>query len=461
MSMKQDHADVAVVGLGPGGEEIAVRLAKAGLDVVGIEGGLVGGECPYWGCVPSKMMIRAANLLAEGRRIPGVAGSSTVTPNWAPLARRIREEATDDWNDQVAVDRLKKGGVRFVRAWGRLDGPGHVVVDDTRYRIERAIVVAAGAKPAIPAVEGLIDAPFWSNRQAIETERVPSTMIVMGGGAIGLELGQVFARFGADVTILEAASRLLAAEEPESSKLITAALKAEGVKVFTEAAVASVAHDGSSFSLRFNEKGVGGLTTVSGEALLVATGRHPDLGSFGTETIGVDPSGPGLKVNGRMQVVPGVWAVGDVTGVGPFTHVAMYQARIAADDILGVATDEADYHALPRVTFTDPEVGSVGLSEASALEAGIRVRVGRAPIAESARGWIHKVGNEGFIKVIEDADRGVLVGATSAGPVGGEVLGLLTLAVHAQVPTSRLRSMIYAYPTFHRAVESALADLQV
>ncbi|MBV9933048.1 MAG: NAD(P)/FAD-dependent oxidoreductase, partial [Actinobacteria bacterium] len=217
---------------------------------------------------------------------------------------------------------------------------------------------------------------------------------------------------------------------------------------------ASVEHDGDRFALRIDGGGA-----LEAERLLVATGRKVDLAALGVEVMGVDASARAIPVDERLRVAPGVWAVGDVAGKGAFTHVSMYQARIAVADILGLAPAPADYKALPRVTFTDPEVGSVGLSRRGAEEQGLRVQTGFARIPESARGWIHKAGNHGFIKLVADADRGVLVGATSAGPVGGEVLGLLTLAVHAEVPVEQLRRMIYAYPTFHRAVEDAVRDL--
>jgi pyruvate/2-oxoglutarate dehydrogenase complex dihydrolipoamide dehydrogenase (E3) component len=218
--------------------------------------------------------------------------------------------------------------------------------------------------------------------------------------------------------------------------------------------ISEVRHVDGRFSLRIE-----GGRELGAEQLLVATGRRPDLKALGLEAIGLDPGPRSIAVDARLRAAPGVWAIGDVTGVGAFTHISMYQARIAVADILGRPTADADYRALPRVTFTDPEIGSVGLSERDARAAGATIRVGFTPLQASARGWIHGVGNQGFVKVIEDQGRGVLVGATSAGPTGGEVLAILTLAVHAEVPTERLREMIYAYPTFHRAIEDALADL--
>jgi pyruvate/2-oxoglutarate dehydrogenase complex dihydrolipoamide dehydrogenase (E3) component len=446
--------DVISVGLGPGGESAATQLAEGGLSVVAIEAELVGGECPYWGCIPSKMAIRAANLLAEGRRIPGMAGESTITADYAPVAARIRDEATDDWNDQVAVDRIESKGVTFVRGRGVLAGPTRVTVGDRIFEARRAILLNTGTKPFIPPVRGLAETPFWDNRGAIAATEVPASLAVIGGGAIGVELGQVFARFGAHVTIVEDADRILAMEEPQSSVLLTDAFRAEGIDVLDDAHLTGISHDGSVFHIA-----IAGRDDLVAERLLVATGRRPDLASLGVAAIGLDESAHSIPVDGRLRAAPGVWAIGDVTGKGAFTHVSMYQAAIAAKDILGQDPDEADYRALPRVTFTDPEVGSVGMTEADARQAGLDVDVGISDVAKSARGWIHKVGNAGLIKLVVDTKRGVLVGATSAGPTGGEVLSLLALAVHAEVPISSLRSMIYAYPTFHRAIEDALGDL--
>ena len=452
-------SDVVVVGLGPGGEDAATRLADAGLSVTAVDNGLVGGECPYWGCVPSKMMIRAANLLAEARRVPGMAGSAEVAPDWAPVAARIRE-ATDGWDDRVAVERLEGHGVRFVRGTARLRGPGAVEVDGTVLEAGRAVLLDTGTAPWAPPVPGLDALAYWTNRDAVEAERLPASLVVLGGGAIGAELAQVFARFGVEVSVVEVAGRLLPLEEPEAGALVARVFADEGITVRTGTGISAVRHDAGG-------GGDGGAvleladgSAVQGERILVATGRRPDLAALGTSAIGVDETARVLPVDEHMRVVPGVWAVGDVTGKGAFTHMSMYEAAIAADDILGRGGPGAEYHAVPRVTFTDPEVGSVGLSEEAARAAGMAVRTGATQLPDSARGWIHKAGNDGFVKLVEDAGRGVLVGATSAGPCGGEVLSMLTLAVHAAVPVEDLARMIYAYPTFHRAVEDALRDLR-
>jgi pyruvate/2-oxoglutarate dehydrogenase complex dihydrolipoamide dehydrogenase (E3) component len=452
--MTAHEVDVVVLGMGPGGEDAAGRLATAGLSVAGVEDRLVGGECPYWGCIPSKMMIRAANLLAEGRRVPGLAGRSEIYPDWAPVAHRIRKEATDNWDDKVAVDRFTSKGGTLFRGHGTITGPGEVTVGGDVLRARRAIIINTGTHPFVPPIDGLAGTPYWTNREAIEATEVPGSLVVLGGGFIGAELSQVFARFGARVTVIEESGRLLPPEEPEAGALLAEVFGREGIDVRTGTTAQAVRHDGMAFTLALSDG-----TEVTGDALLVATARRTDLPGIGAGVVGVDESAHTIPVDDHLRAAPGVWAVGDITGHGAFTHMSMYQANIVVADILGEQVSPAEYHAVPRVTFTDPEIGSVGLSEAQALERGLAVRTSCYPVPKSTRGWIHKAGNDGFIKLVADAGRGVLVGATSAGPTGGEVLSMLTLAVHARVPVRRLREMIYAYPTFHRAIESALQEL--
>ncbi|WP_137815276.1 dihydrolipoyl dehydrogenase family protein [Gandjariella thermophila] len=447
-----ERVDVVVVGMGPGGEAVAGQLAEAGLSVVAAESGLVGGECPYYGCIPSKMMIRAADLLAEARRVPGMAGSAEVRPAFAPVAERLRE-ATDDWNDEVAVRRFEGQGGRLVRGRARIVGERTVRVGDQEFTAERALVLNPGTEPALPSIPGLADTPYWTNREALRTTEAPASLCVVGGGTVGLELGQAFARFGTQVTVVEAADRLLPAEEPRASELIAEVLRGEGIDVRTGAKVTEVSHDGSGFAVRVDDE------TVTAQRLLISVGRKAPLHELGVDAIGLDPDARFFDPDDHLRVAPGVWAIGDATGKGAFTHVSMYQAGIVVRDVLGRPGPGAEYHAVPRVTFTDPEIGAVGRTEAQARERGIRVRIGYTNLASSARGWIHGPGNAGFVKLVEDADTGVLVGATSVGPWGGEVLSALAVAVHARVPTERLRHMIYAYPTFHRAIEDALSKL--
>jgi len=443
--------------MGPGGEEVAGRLAEAGLSVIGVESELVGGECPYWGCVPSKMMIRGSTLIAEARRADGYSGSASVTPDLGPVAKRIRAEATDDWDDKVAADRFEGKGGRLVRGSAVLDGPGRVRVGADIFVATRAVVVASGSAPVVPPIDGLADVSYWTNREAISATTAPTSLVVLGGGAIGVELAQMFARYGSDVTVVEAVDRILAPEEPEASEVVAASLAEDGVTLRTGAKAVQVSRDGGAGGevvVRLEDG-----TSVRGAQLLVSVGRRARVKELGVDSVGLDADARALAVDERMRAGERLWGVGDVTGVGAFTHMAMYQAGIAVADILGTPGEPADYRGLARVTFTDPEVGSVGLTEKAARDQGLRVRTGTAQVASSARGWIHGPGGVGVIKLVVDDDAGLLVGATSAGPWGGEVLSMLTLAVHARVPVATLKTMIYAYPTFHRGVLDALTDL--
>jgi pyruvate/2-oxoglutarate dehydrogenase complex dihydrolipoamide dehydrogenase (E3) component len=321
------------------------------------------------------------------------------------------------------------------------------------YEATRALIIATGTTAVIPPVEGLDGTPYWTNREAVETETLPASLLVLGGGAIGMELSQVLARFGVDVTVIEGSDRVLAVEEPESSALAAGALTADGVTIRTGVRAEKVScSDGFTVSLSDG-------TAVSGEKLLVATGRKARLDDLGLGTIGLDESARFLTTDARMRAGDKVWGIGDVTGHGAFTHMAMYEADIVVRDVLGQGGPDADYRALSRVTFTDPEIGAVGQTEKQARDAGVDVQVGFIELPSSSRGFIHGPGNDGFIKVIADRSRGVLVGATSAGPSGGEVLGALSVAVHGEVPIATLLSMIYAYPTFHRAIGDALRAL--
>jgi pyruvate/2-oxoglutarate dehydrogenase complex dihydrolipoamide dehydrogenase (E3) component len=454
------QVDLVVVGLGPGGEALANAVATAGLAVVAVDKHLVGGECPYYGCVPSKMMVRAADALAEAGRAAELAGDVTVRSSWAPVAKRVSEQATDHWDDRVAVERLQKAGATVLHGIARLDGTRRVVVtppdgsEPVTYEASRGVVVNPGTRPATPPVEGLADTPYWTNRDAMQLTELPGSLVVLGGGPIGCELAQVFARFGVRVTVIQHGERLLPANEPEAAALIADVFAHEGIRLLIGVDLTGASYADGQFRL----------ATSSGEELvadklLVAAGRIPNLDDLGLDTVGLDPAARTIAVDDRMRAGDGLWAIGDVTGKGSFTHVSMYQYAIARRDILGEDGPPASYHALPHVTFTDPEVAGVGMTEAQAKDAGLTVRIGSTKLEESTRGFTHGPGSRGLIKVVEDADRGVLVGATVVGPAGGEIIGYLAVAVHAAVPVATLQSMIFAYPTFHRAIESALADL--
>ena len=461
--------DVIVLGLGPGGEAVGQALAAAGRSVLGIDERLLGGECPYFGCIPSKMVLRGAELLAEARRVNGMAGAADVRPDYGPVAGRIRDEATADWTDAAAVERFEKDGATFLRATGRIagrDGEGRIRVDaGGEMHTAGTLVIGTGTTPAVPPIDGLRNlytpgsGPIWTNREALQARAAPASLLVLGGGAIGCELAQGFARFGTRTTVIEAAPHILMPEEPEAGAVVAEVFRREGMTVLEGVAVerADVSDPGVTLLLAGGEH-------HTAEKLLVAAGRRPNL-DIGLDALGLDPQARTLDVDEHMRVqaddgpAEGVYAVGDITGHGAFTHVSVWQANVLAAHLLGNAEPYGGYHGLAWVTFTDPEVGRVGLTERQARDRGLKVRIGSEQISASSRGWIHGPGNDGFVKLVEDADRGVLVGATVVSPYGGELLGLLTLAVHAEVPVRTMASMHYAFPTLHRAVLEAINAL--
>jgi pyruvate/2-oxoglutarate dehydrogenase complex dihydrolipoamide dehydrogenase (E3) component len=464
--------DLIVLGLGPGGEDLAGKVAAAGRSVLAVDERLVGGECPYFGCIPSKMILRAADVLGEGARIDQLAGHATLEPDFAPVAKRIRDEATSDWDDTAGVERLEKQGAKFARATGRLagrDDQGRILVqvgDETH--TAKDAVVSTGTRPAVPPIDGLgdlaigVDDLVWTNREILKTLVAPRSMVVLGGGVISCELAQGFARFDTLVTLIEGSDRLLGREEPEAGNVLQTVFEREHISVRTGSKAAKVEAGGDGVIVTLDDG-----TTVTGEKLLVAAGRTPNLDDVGLETVGLDPKAKTLDVDEHMSVldadgqpIQGLHAIGDVTGRGPFTHVSMWQAGILKAHLLGEYEPYGGYDALAWATFTDPEIGRVGKTEQQARDEGLTVRVGVQQISSNSRGWIHGPGNDGFIKIVEDAERGVLVGATVVGPYGGELIGMLTIAVHAQVPVKTMATMHYVFPTLHRGVLEAINALE-
>ena len=448
---EHSEVDVIVLGVGTCGEDLSLQLLDAGLEVVGIEASLVGGECAFWACIPSKVMIRAGSLLAAAHQVDGVAGTASITPDWAPVAERVRTEVTGGWDDSAGVGRYQDRGGRLIHGRGRFVGPRTVAVADQTFTARRGVVIATGSQPAIPPIPGLTDVDYWTTHDVISAEALPASLTILGGGAVGCELGQMLTRFGVDVAIVEGQDRLLPTEEPEASAVVAEAFAADGIAVHTGVLAESVDQAAGSITVRLSDG-----SEVTSERLLVATGRKVDLESLDLEAAGISTEGRFIEVDERMRAGDGIWAIGDVTGKAMLTHVAIDHAKIAAADILGGNPEPTNYAAVPRVTFTNPEVAAVGLTEAAARAADRDVVVAVKQLPATFRGWIHGVGNAGVVKLIVDRSAGVLIGATAVGPQGGEMLGLLSLAVHAKVPLAELRSMIYAFPTFHGAVGEAL-----
>ena len=442
-------ADVIVLGVGTGGEDLSLRLLDAGLDVIGIQDGLVGGECPFWACLPTKTMIRSANALQEARRSHELAAEADPRPAWNKVAKRTRA-VTGGWDDASAIERYESHGGRLVKGRGTLAGPRAVRVNGETYRARRGVVIGTGSKATIPAIPGLGDVDYWTTHDAVQAEDLPDSLVVIGGGASGCELGQVFARYGVDVTIVDAKDRLLHREEPEASEAIAQAFGPEGIDVRTGVRAERVeARDGSIVVTTDDGR------EAAGQRLLVACGRTVDVSDLGLASVGIDADATHLETDANMQVTDGLWAMGDVTGHAVYSHVALYHSAIIAAEILGETHAPAEYHAVPRGTFTDPEVGSVGKTEAQARDAGVDVAVAVKQLPATFKGFV-EAAEGGLVKLIADRSTGELVGATTVGPHGTEMLGMLNLAVHAHLPISKLQSMIYAFPTYYGATGAAL-----
>jgi pyruvate/2-oxoglutarate dehydrogenase complex dihydrolipoamide dehydrogenase (E3) component len=311
------------------------------------------------------------------------------------------------------------------------------------------VVVNTGTAPAAPPIPGLADTPFWTNRDAVKLTELPASLVVIGGGAIGCELAQVMALFGVQVTLVEAAERLVALEEPEASAALENAFAETGIQVLTGASIGSVSYADGRFTVELADQ------QLSADKLLVAAGRRNNLHGLGLEHVGLDPDARVLDPDERMRVADGVWAIGDIVGKGAFTHVSMYQGAVVVADLLGRDGPWADYRAVSRVTFTAPEVASVGLTEKAARDQGLDVVVATGDLG--GRGWMAR--EDGVIKLVLDRARGVLVGGVVVGVNGGEIMSMLELAVHAEVPLATLLHQHFAYPTYHRAYDTVLKDL--
>jgi pyruvate/2-oxoglutarate dehydrogenase complex dihydrolipoamide dehydrogenase (E3) component len=444
--------DVVCLGGGVAGEAIAGGLKGSGLSLAIVERELVGGECPYWGCIPSKTLLRSGETLAEALRARVLAASRVeFDVDFPKVSKRVLWMARD-LDDTGAAAALEATGAKLIRGVGSLVDLHTVAVGGDHVVARKAVVIANGSTATIPPIPGLDKVEYWTNRQATLPRELPARLAVLGGGAVGVELGQAFARLGSKVTVIEAGPRLLGLEEPEAGAALRPHLEADGVTLFVgDPCVAVEPHPaGVMVSLQSG-------TIVEADRLLVATGRRANFEAWRESGLAQTERG-WLKVDPlTLEAHADVYGAGDVTGLGGFTHLAYYHGQIIARRLRGEDA-RADHTAVPRVTFTDPEVASVGLSEAAAIALGLDVVVAGADPAETARGYIHDF-HGGALKLVADRKRGVLVGATMVTPRGGEILGELVLAVKVGTPVRELAEVIHPFPAFNRVLGAVLGDL--
>jgi pyruvate/2-oxoglutarate dehydrogenase complex dihydrolipoamide dehydrogenase (E3) component len=449
--------DVVCLGGGVAGEALAAGLQGTGLTLAIVERELVGGECPYWGCIPSKALLRAGDTLAEAARARQLAASRVDwTIDFPKVSANVRSAARD-LDDSRSAAALDATGAVLFRGNGSLTDLRTVAIGGAHLTATRAVVIANGSTAAIPPLAGLDKVDFWTNRQATVPNELPASLAILGAGAIGVELGQAYARLGSTVTLIEACPTFLGLDEPEAGAALRPHLEADGITIIVDDPGVAVdarpsASSPSAVVLRLKSG-----TVVAADRLLLATGRRPNADAWRAAGLAQTERG-WLKVDpSTLEAQPGVFGAGDVTGLGGFTHLAYYHGRVIARRLRGIDA-RADHTAVPRVTFTDPEVASVGLSEAAARANGVDVAVVTTDPGNTARGVIHGF-KGGALKLVADRSRRVLIGATLVTPRAGEIVGELVLAIKLGTPLEALADVIHPFPAFNRVLDGALNQL--